>query len=283
MRRQWMSAFILCLSVVSGLLLIPGRSAWASTDDASRLSLRLLNQSGLAEWLVHYPVMLKNGLRHNVERVGMPDGVARMFEIAVDGTYNVADVNEEVLVRIEADMSRQQMQDILTWYRSPVGRKVSQAEANVISDSEYSRLQQTLGDLTQQYAGTDREQLFAAFDRATRATESMLDNTLAVELAMAASLSALVKGSDLPDFSELKALLSERRKMLRGQVGQQVYMNYLYTYRDLSLQELRKYIAFARSENGNRYLEVVSNAVFEVLEEHSAKLGRRLNPDFVEG
>ncbi|OZG75074.1 hypothetical protein BTA51_01355 [Hahella sp. CCB-MM4] len=277
MIRRWLS-----LVGLISLLLTISISAWASTGDSVRLSSKILAQSGLADLLTHYPVIVKNGLRHNVRRVGMPEKVARMFENAVDVTYDIGAVNAEVLQRIEAGMSDQQMREVLQWFRSPIGQKISQAELSVINDSEYASLQQELDELAKQYAGSDREQLFPAFDRATRATESMLDNAIAVELAMAASLTALVRNADLPDFSELKALVSERRMLLRGQVGQQVYMNYLYTYRDLSLQELQKYIDFARSENGNRFLEVVNNAVFDVLEEHSARLGHKLNPAFGE-
>ncbi len=274
MVRRWLSSLGL------SMMLAVSVAAWSSTGESTRLSSKILAQSGLADLLTHYPVLVKNSLRHNVQRVGMPEKVALMFENAVDGTYDIDAVNAEVLQRIEAGMSDQQMREVLQWFRSPLGKKISQAELSVVSDSEYANLQQELDELALQYAGSDREQLFPAFDRATRATESMLDNAFAVELAMAASLTALVRSANLPDFSELKALVSERRIALRGQVGQQVYMNYLYTYRDLTLQELQRYIDFARSENGNRFLEVVNNAVFDVLEEHSARLGHKLNPAF---
>ncbi len=246
----------------------------------SQLSSQMLAQSGLDELLTHYPVMLKNGLRHNVRRVGMPEKVARIFDHAIDGTFDTEKMNTQVLQRIEAGMSEQQMREVMSWFRSPLGQKISQAELTTVSSSDYARLQQELDELADRYAGSDRAELFPAFDRATRATESMLDNALSVELAMAASLAAMIKGPDLPDFAELKALISERRTTLRGRVGQQVYVNYLYTYRDLSLQELQTYIAFANSDSGNKFLEVVTNAVFEVIEEHSELLGQRLNPVF---
>ncbi len=53
--------------------------------------------------------------------------------------------------------------------------------------------------------------------------------------------------------------------MLTGLVEQQVYAAYLHTYESLSDAELKNYIAFMQSQEGDRYNEVVTNSVQQAI------------------
>lgn len=261
-------------AIVLALFAVLSFSAVASSQEARSLSGKLLQQSGLDGLINQYPEIVKTSLRQKIKGAGVPSVMTEAFNQRIDGAFDQVEIKGLVTKRIAESLSTEDMKSVLDWYGSPIGQKIQAAELSEMTEQEYARLDSQLDQLFMQYSGTDREDLFIAFDSATRATESMLDSAVAVELAMAATLTSVFKGPDLPDFTELRNIVERRRGALRGHIGQQVYLNYLYTYRDLTDSELERYIAFARSELGNRFVEVVNSAVYTVLSERSEMLGK---------
>ncbi|MBK8971807.1 MAG: DUF2059 domain-containing protein [Hahellaceae bacterium] len=260
-----------CLAFLMSLLLTP--VALASSQPDENLSARLLSQTGVDALLQQYPDMVKSGIVQRVKHVGVPDIIANQSVQLVDQSLNPGAMILELQTLLARRFSPQEMQQIVDWYQSPVGRRVVEAELMSVSRSEYHHLQETLTTLQARYQGSDRERLFPAFDRATYATDTMVDSTSAVQIAMAAALSTTVKGEGLPSFESMRATIESRRTALRGVVGQQVYLNYLFTYQDLSLADMENYIAFARSELGARFFETLSKGVYEVLTRRSSEMG----------
>ncbi|MDG9668908.1 DUF2059 domain-containing protein [Hahella sp. CR1] len=263
---------IFCL--LSAILL--STPVFAVKSDTS-LSANLLAQTGVDELLSRYPDMIKTGIRANIRRTGASEDLMDLFERVVDGAYQADDLQSQVERRLEQQLSPAEMRHVLQWYRSPIGQKIVAAELNAMSSEEYAEAQKRMERLSEENKGGEREHLFSAYDRATLATDSMLDNTVTIQLAMAAAITSVVKGPELPSYHDLKRVIEERRFSIRGMVGQQVYLNYLYTYRDVPLADMKGYIAFARTDAGARFVEVLKTALFDVLQERSEVLGERLN------
>ena len=64
--------------------------------------------------------------------------------------------------------------------------------------------------------------------------------------------------------------------MMRGVIGQQVFANYLYTYQQLTDQELEAYVDFTASPAGNRYSSVVNESIKNVLLKPSETIGSKI-------
>ncbi len=271
--RSFLNHWIVKLTLTSLLTLAMGGAMAAVSQEDRQLSVQLLQHSGMDSLIAQYPDIVKSSLRQKVRHLGAPTAMATALEQRVDGAFNQDQILNRICSRIAEQLSTQEMQQVVHWFESPIGQKILAAELDEVTEDEYVHLQTQLDSLTNRYQGSDREQLFVSFDRATAATENMLNSTVAIELSMAATLYSVFKGEDVPDFAELRQLVENRRTVLRGRIGQQVYLNYLYTYRDLSLQDLQGYIAFAGSETGQRFVQVVNDSVYNVLAEQSEKLG----------
>ncbi len=93
---------------------------------------------------------------------------------------------------------------------------------------------------------------------------------------------AAFNGSKGPTFEQLQQKIESQRGMLRGMVGQQVYVGYLYTYQDLSTAELKDYTAFLESDAGSAFTRVVTNSlqrsITEPVESVGSQLARFFNP-----
>ena len=108
--------------------------------------------------------------------------------------------------------------------------------------------------------------MFDRFDRASRATESAVDTSIAVQLGMATAMAAL--STDSVHYQQIRQRIEGQRSMLRGMMEQQVYDGYLYTYRNISNQELGLYLDFLESDAGSAFSRVVTNSIQPVSYTH---------------
>lgn len=258
--------------VASALGPAPRAASLSVTPTAEQLSAELLGQTGSDILFEQYPALLKSGIVRRVRLVGLPETVATASSARVDATMLPLEMKRQLQEMLQARLQVDEMQGLLDWYRGPLGRKVVAAELAGVSQDDYANLQETLDALQTRYRGSERERLFARFDQATHATRMMLDNGAAIQVAMAVILSGSLPGADLPSFSEVKRAVESRRQAMRGMAGQQIYLNYLYTYQDLSNEEIDDYIEFARTDSGARFFEVLSSGVYEVLNSHAERL-----------
>lgn len=239
------------------------------------MSEALLFHTGVDDLLVQYPELVKSGVLQRIRSAGAPDHVAQPYYPLIEGAFAADSTRVELAERLAQALTTGELQAILDWYASPLGQKIQAAELAAMTAGEYQSLQSHLETLPERYRGSERERQFAAFDRATQATRTMVDNTTSVQIAMAATLLQMAGKPGSPDFSDLRQALEQRRGTLRGRVGQQVYLNYLATYEALSDEELADYIRFARSEPGARFFEALNGALYDMLVARSEALINR--------
>jgi hypothetical protein len=130
--------------------------------------------------------------------------------------------------------------------------------------------------LVKEYQGTELASLFDRYDQAARATQSAVDTAIAMQFSMAAAMNAL-KGSGAMPVGELRQQVESRRTMLRGQVGQQVYTAYLYTYNAFTPEELREYLAFLESDAGSAFTRISTQSIQKALMEPVDMISRKLS------
>src|SRR5690554_2811404 len=154
----------------------------------------------------------------------------------------VAQYPEMMSRGIQDALKPEQLEEVHGWYQTPVAGKIAEAEIAASAPAAWPEIRSRAEELNKRYQGTAREKLFDRFDAASRATESAVDTTIAVQLGLGAAMAALSR--DSVHHEKMRERLESQRPALRGMVGQQVYDGYLFTYRDISNQEMNLYLDF---------------------------------------
>lgn len=248
---------------------------------ASALAESVLRASPIDEIIAQYPAMMNQGIRDGLKQSGKVEPfVANTISNVVSNAFSVAQIRAQVIEDMDQGLSDRQLSSVLAWYETPLAEKISRAEVATSSPAAWAQVQASAPTLQDKYKGTERAKLFDRFDRASRATESTVDTTVAVQLGLASALAA-VKG-DGPSFEQLQQKIESQRGVLRGMVAQQVYDGYLYTYQNLSTGELKEYIEFLESDAGSAFTRVVTNSlqrsITEPVESVGSQLVRFFNP-----
>jgi len=242
---------------------------------------QVLRASPMDEIIAQYPAMMSQGIRDGLKQTGqVPPMIADAVGYAVSNSFNPQKIEQQVAVRLQAELSNEQLQAVADWYNTPVAQKISRMEVAASAPAVWPQISAQADQLAQRFGNTDRAKSFVRFDRASRATQSAVDTTIAVQLGLASTMAAF--SSDSVNFETLQKRIESQRPVLKGVVEQQVFNSYLYAYQDISGAEMEQYLRFLESDAGAAFTRVVSSgvkqAVIEPVESIGEQLGQFLAP-----
>jgi len=248
---------------------------------AAPTAQQVLTASPIDDIVDRYPAMMSEGIREGLKRSPqLPPMVADTIGYVVTNSFRAADIEQQIVKNLESELSGKQLEAVQDWYDTPVARKISAAEIAASDPSAWKQIQARAAELNEKYKGTDRARAFERFDRASRATESAVDTTIAVQLGLATAMAAF--SSDSANYDELKQSIENQRGKIRGIVEQQVYDSYLHTYEKISSQEMGLYIDFLESGPGTAFSKTVTRsiqqAITDPIESICNQMARFLSP-----
>lgn len=254
--------------LITGLLL-------AGPVMAAPSAQQVLAASPIDDIVDRYPAMMSEGIREGLKRSQqLPPMVADTIGYVVTNSFRAADIEQQIVQNLERDLSEKQLEAVESWYKTPVARKISTAEIAASDPAVWKQIQARAMELNKKYKGTDRAKVFERFDHASRATESAVDTTIAVQLGLATAMAAF--SSDSENYDELKQTIESQRGKIRGVVEQQVYDSYLHTYEKISSQEMGLYIDFLESGPGSAFAKTVTASIQQAITDPIESIGNQM-------
>ena len=278
----------ICFFLVFAFLSFYSAAQSSQSADSEALANEVIQQSGLSVMISQFPVLLKEGIQQGGEQSGEEGSgnnqkmIMQISQI-IDQAFVVSESIEGISAELSTELTEQELLSVLEWLNSPLGKKITQMEIDIMSSEAYKDMQSQLLSLQEKYRGSERERLFERFDKATNATEASLETAIAVQLTLASAMSASSNNPQMPSYEELKQSIESNRFMMRGVIGQQVFANYLYTYQKLTDDELEAYINFVSTPAGNHYSLVVNEAVKNALLKPSEVIGSKIMAEAISG
>lgn len=247
----------------------------AGTVQAAPDARQVLAVSPIDDIVAQYPEMMSQGIQDGLKQSGqLPPMVADTIGTLVSNSFSAADIEQQIVADLREKLTAGQLQEVHEWYQTPVARKISAAEIAASSPASWADVQARAAELNEKFEGSRKAAMFDRFDRASRATESAVDTSIAVQLGLASAMAAF--SSDSANYEQLRQRIESQRSMLRGIVGQQVYDSYLYTYEDISAQELDLYLGFLESPAGSAFARVVTNSIQQAITEPVVSIGKQI-------
>ncbi|AXS82727.1 MULTISPECIES: DUF2059 domain-containing protein [Marinobacter] len=248
---------------------------FAGAVQAAPDARQVLAASPVDDIVARYPAMMSQGIREGLKRSGrLPPVVADTIGNVVSNSFRAADIEQQIITDLQKQLTDAQLEAVQDWYETPVARKISAAEIAASAPTAWQQIQARAPELNSKYKGTRKADMFDRFDRASRATESAVDTTIAVQLGLATAMAAF--SSDSVNYDQLRQRIESQRSMLTGVVGQQVYDSYLYTYENIGAQEMNLYLGFLESPAGAAFSKVVTNSIQQAITDPIESVGRQL-------
>ncbi|MFW5824235.1 MAG: DUF2059 domain-containing protein [Marinobacter sp.] len=237
------AVFILAGSLLAMIL--------APAARASALAESVVSLSPLGTIAEQSRLLLKDGIRDGLVGTGQVDPIVAETIAAIgSGAFDPQRIQARLVTDLDDDLDSAELETVEQWYQSDLGQRIARAETEAAMPDAWKAVRESAPALRERYEGSRRQELFARYDRATRASERTVETAMAVQMTLAEAVASL---SEKHTADSVRAQVQEHRPAIERHVREQLYLAYLYMYEDFQDQELETYLDFLESAEGRAF------------------------------
>lgn len=224
------------------------------------------------------------GLDHQLDRLAkqlvqlvlrqardLPPEDSERLDLALRENLTGDALREAMLTAIAARYKARHADVTLAWLRSPLGIRITALDTLTATPEgragirEYAK---TLAQSPPEEGPLERARRFAA---ATGEAELELELMTAATFTATQVFEAALPPERRTDPAELRQRLEVRKSASGPVVAQMMLASFLYRYRDLSNDELTRYLQFVESDAGRWFHRIIGKAVLEAVAATTAR------------
>lgn len=262
--------------IVVGLLF----ALFASQAAAQPLTpAELIDKSSLSVQIEHMPASLKQGLAQSVAQgAPIPPEQVQAISNAYDQAFAPSRVRALLTSRLDGQLSVSERSRIEAFLDSDLGKQLTEAEIAAASPETYVHVEKNARELMADLGqNSHRLALFKSLDRATGSTELGTSVAIGGILAMNYALLAQTPPAPgKPSFEEVREHVEQSRFQITAQIAEMSLVGAAYTYRNVSEDDLQRYLDFANSPSGQAYFQKVGKSFGDVMIDCAGDVGGHL-------
>jgi len=249
------------------------KKSWGRVNaDLIRESITL---SGMDHFITTFPRNIDMLSQQGTFSSGDPEIDNKAIRI-IKNSFDPNSARKKLVGYCKKYMNNQVVRDVLPWYRSPVARKITQAENDALSPESQTGLLVYAQNMQQNQPPQERVVIIEDFIEAADMVDTAI--TIAMELfeGITVSMNLAFPEEKRIDRSRIQSLVERIRPAIEKQMEQNIRISTYYTYRNIANEEISAYIAFLRSESGSQFTQIATRAVTNVLVDYFSEVGRKL-------
>ncbi len=263
-------------SVVLMLCLISPLAASLTFADTAQKVEELIVKSGLQRQIGQLPEVVSASFEQRMSQDAnvKPEEAAKLRQ-AIAQSVTPSAMLESIKGHISAQLAEPDLDAILAWLNSPLGLKITALEENASSAQAFMELQKFAMGLESNPPDPARVEVLQELDQAARMTEFSTGMKMDMIVTMT---DAMAKAAGRTDFTkaELESSLEASRAQIEEGSAQEILITGLYTYQALTVDELKEYVTFYKTEAGQKYANVITVGLLDALNKSSKDMGERL-------
>ncbi len=162
-------------------------------------------------------------------------------------------------------LNRNTIESLLSWYESPLGKKIATEEQRFNAPGEQANLLRYIADLKTSPPPRERVLLIQEFEASAKITELIMQMTVSITRGMLHSLMKLAPPDETqPNPEEIEDMIQRQIFLMEDVFREQMLLSSLYVYRNISDEDMAEYITFVESP-ASRQFSVLSAEVLEYI------------------
>ena len=245
-----------CITFVGILLLTFG--AYADDKELDNKLRSLLAQSGFTEQIYQFPNVMKSSIAQVYEKGLCDEESLNTINQAIELTIKPKYINQALLNDLKAKVSERQINKLLKWYSSPLGKKIVQLEINASKPEMYINMKQESDRLFQ---NGKRVKIAKKIDSISKGTDWAVNIEMQSKIAMLSALGQIQHKNITDSLVMIATQLEEQKIEVRPHVEKSIILWYLYTYQNLTDSELKAYVDFLKTRNAKTFNKEALNSL----------------------
>lgn len=256
--------------------LLPILSYAQNADDS--LVRELFVRSGEENLLDQLPSLILAGFNRTVQddeqARKLPKNVLSAMRAAVPTAFAPEKSKETMLAELAGKLTSQDIKGIIQWLDSPLGKKCIGLEEQAARPEAQADMQQYAAGLREKPPTPERVKTIQDFDSALKETDSAVEIALQTQAAVALAFIATFPKEKQQTPDAVLRDMEKKRPAFETEVRRQTFVDLMYTYRNLTDDEIRQYTEFAKSPVGTKYSSVVMDAYKKIISDGAVKWGK---------
>jgi hypothetical protein len=267
------------LRFLLAIALLPALAAAGPATDA-RID-ELLHMSGLWNQLAQIEAQVKAGAAQSqAEAKGggpgaLTDAQYKRLQAAIGVAFAADRLRSAARKEFTDALGAGEVDDVLGWLSTDLGKRATRLEEESGEMEAAKRMEREAPALLAALPAS-RVERFEKFVRLTRAGESMASSLINVMTAVVYGMALATPPSDTSLADTVRERLESQRPQLVAKYTKEAVLQFAYTYRTFSDEEIDRYIAFAETPSGRKYHDASFKLLDEVFARGSLEMGREI-------
>ncbi|MFC1821653.1 DUF2059 domain-containing protein [Thermodesulfobacteriota bacterium] len=252
--------------------------------DAQTTGKKLLNEiyvkSGLEKQIQQIPSNMQAGFDQEIMHDKNFRSLSRDYLSNIRGlikkAYSSKDLKKTIVDQIEANITQDDIKEIIKWLDSPLGKKCTKLEEAISTTEALNEIKLFAAKVQESPPSADRIKLIQKLDSSLKYTETNVTISMNMQFALDAAIETSLPIENQKPLSEILERIKKRRPHIEAEMKPRIIVTLIYTYRSLSNFELEEYIKFAGSKLGVKYQRTVIEGIKNGLVSGSFKLGKSI-------
>lgn len=260
---------ILTLTLTVLLLFFSGQ---ASAQNA--LLDELMDKSGITKQLEGFSELLQMGFS-DATQGAEPEKQEelKLIQEKMARAYDMDKFNAALRKSMGENLNDADITEVLKWLNSPLGQKITRIEEKGSTVEAEQAKQAFMMSFDPQSISQERLAAVGDLESAINATELLLTIILNSQKAIMMAVMPYVPVEQRISAKEIDMQIEMNRPILQSQYEDYIIGSMVFTYQELSDDELKSYVAFAQTPAGIKYHKVTSNAFSEAFTQAAAAFG----------
>lgn len=232
--------------------------------------IEFLDQTGISEQLVDIPFIINEQFIAEEQRF-QPE-IQAEIKSQLMASFNADLVREDAISFVLNDIEQGHIQSVINWLNSPLTVRMNELEVQATTPESQNDLAAFVEKVQAGEVDQSRLQTILDFDDLTKTTNSTVEYIAELYLALVQAMNPYVATEDKINPDDTDAM--------KAMIIQEVYPQYkdvtvilnLYTYKDVSDEELNQYISFYKTPEGIWFREVSSGLFKHVLSQATLRV-----------
>lgn len=235
----------------------------ASADPA--LNRELIKKAGIEAVVVQIPGAMASGPQQ-IEQQGvkLDDRFRNAWAKAVKIAFR-PDRTMDAIAKGLQKLTDEERRSLIAYYDTPAGQRVRTLEEKAATPEAQAAMQAFAPKFMADPKNGERVKLYQQIDDATNASAVGTELGMRIAHVTAFGMVNATKGTQNVDTVELQKQIESQRPQVAQQMKQTMLVSSAYTYREMSVAEIKAYVKFLKTPTTQKFTAIVFKAISQEL------------------